>query len=70
MELESIEEQVLKAETEVEQLEAQFSMPNFHEKLASEVKVLMTELEVKKQKVTNLYERWEELETIKDLSAK
>lgn len=65
-ELETIEENILKAEAEVERIESIFSSPDFYDKFAARTNELSRELEVAKLNVKQLYERWEELEQIKN----
>ena len=67
-ELETIEETILEAETEVGRIETIFSSPNFYEKYAAQTKELNDELAAAKVKVQELYNRWEELENLKKLS--
>ena len=64
-ELENIEEEILNAETEVERIENVFSSPDFFTKYAEQTNELNKELELAKEKVKSLYDRWEELEEIK-----
>ncbi|MCF6270788.1 MAG: ATP-binding cassette domain-containing protein [Melioribacteraceae bacterium] len=66
-ELETIENNILDAESEVERIEAIFSSPDFFEKYAEQTKGLNKKLELSKTKVQTLYDRWEELEEIKSL---
>ena len=63
-ELEIIEEEIIKAEEEVEKIESIFSSKDFYEKYASKTKELNAELSTAKELVSNLYSRWEELEKI------
>ena len=63
-ELEGIEELILEAEAEVERIESIFTSPDFYEKYAEKTKELNEELESAKEKVQQLYLRWEELEEI------
>lgn len=65
-ELETIEEDIMNAETEVERIESIFSSPDFYEKYAAKTNELSTELEKAKARVHMLFERWEELERIKN----
>jgi len=65
-ELETIEEDIMNAEAEVERIENIFSSPDFYEKYADQINELNQELEEAKSKVSQLYERWEELENIKN----
>jgi ATP-binding cassette subfamily F protein uup len=67
-ELETIEEDILKAESEVERIEAIFSAPDFFEKFAEQTKELNEELSQAKEEVQNLYDRWEELESKQSLA--
>ena len=64
-ELENIEEEIMKAEEEVESIEAIFSSPDYYEKYAAQTNELNKKLESAKEKVKNFYMRWEELENIK-----
>jgi len=63
-ELELIEEEIIKAEEEVAKIESIFSSKDFYEKYASKTKELNAELSTAKELVSNLYNRWEELEKI------
>ncbi|PKL82912.1 MAG: ABC transporter [Ignavibacteriae bacterium HGW-Ignavibacteriae-3] len=64
-ELETIEEDILAAEAEVDRIEGIFSSPDFFEKYAPRINELTKQLEEAKQNVRQFYERWEELEKIK-----
>lgn len=64
-ELESMEENILNSEAEIERIEAIFSSPDFYAKYVNQTAELNKQLEEAKQKVKSLYERWEELEKIK-----
>lgn len=64
-ELESIEEEILKAESEVERIEAIFSSPDFYTKYGNQINELNEQLEKAKEKTSLLYKRWDELETKK-----
>ncbi|OGU64733.1 MAG: ATP-binding cassette domain-containing protein [Stygiobacter sp.] len=66
-ELETMEENILNAEADVERIEAIFSSPDFYAKFATQTAELNKQLEEAKLKVKSLYERWEELEKIKSL---
>ena len=66
LELEKIEEKIMLAEAEVEQIENIFSSPDFYEKYAAQTNELNQKLESAKEKVKKLYERWEELERLKN----
>lgn len=65
-ELETIEEDILNAESEVETIERIFSSPDFYKEMAARTKELNAELDAAKNKVKQLYERWDELEKIKN----
>ena len=65
-ELETIEEKIVEAEQEVERIESIFSSPDFYEKYAAQTNDLTHQLTQAKQKVKQLYERWEELEQLKN----
>lgn len=64
-ELDNIEEQIIKAEAEVLRIEAIFSSPYFYVNHAAQTNELNQQLSKAKEKVKNLYERWEELETLR-----
>jgi len=66
IELEKIEENILLAESEVEMIESIFSSPDYFEKHAANTNELNQNLESAKQKVKKLYDRWEELESLKN----
>jgi ATP-binding cassette subfamily F protein uup len=66
LELEKIEESILIAETEVERIEKIFTSPDFYVKYAEQTNELNRQLEDAKEKVKQLYERWDELERKKD----
>jgi ATP-binding cassette subfamily F protein uup len=63
-ELESIEEEIMKAEKEVDRIEQLFLLPDFYQKYALQLNQLNSELETAKEKVKYLYERWGILEQI------
>jgi ATP-binding cassette subfamily F protein uup len=65
-ELEAIEGEIMKVEEEVERIEAIFSAPDFYQKYALQTNELTAELQTAKEKVKRLYERWEELENLKE----
>ncbi len=64
-ELDEIENKILEAESEVERIESIFSSPEFFSKYAEQTKELTDKLEIAKDKIHLLYNRWEELEAIK-----
>lgn len=66
LELDGIEEKIMQAEKEVENIEKIFSSPDFFEKHAANTNELNQNLETAKQKVKKLYDRWEELEILKN----
>jgi ABC transport system ATP-binding/permease protein len=65
-ELESIEFEIINSESEMERIESLFSSPDFYEKFAARTNELTHQLDEVKQRVKKLYQRWEELEKIKD----
>jgi ABC transport system ATP-binding/permease protein len=65
-ELESIENDIMNAESEVEKIEGMFSSPDFYAKYTARTKELTTQLEQAKTLILKLYERWDELEKIKN----
>ena len=64
LELQGMEEAIAAAEEEVERLEKLFCDPDFFKNNGSRSGELQNELDCAKEKVENLYLRWEELETI------
>jgi ATP-binding cassette subfamily F protein uup len=64
-ELEGIEENIQRAEEDVQRLEAMFSAPDFHEKFGDRTTQLVEELESAKGTVEKLYLRWHTLEELK-----
>jgi ATP-binding cassette subfamily F protein uup len=68
-ELETIEDEILKAEAEVERIEKIFSSPDFYQKYAAQTNELSEQLEKAKANVKQLFVRWEELENLKNLLA-
>ncbi len=66
MELTQIEEKIMQAESEVEEIEKIYSSPDFFEKYASQTNELNIKLEQAKENVKKLYHRWEELENLKN----
>lgn len=65
-ELETIENNIITAELEVERIEKIFSSPYFYEKYATQTNEFNLQLEQAKQTVKLLFERWEELEKLKN----
>jgi ATP-binding cassette subfamily F protein uup len=69
-ELEGIEAQIHAAEGEVTRIEELFASPDFHRTHATQTNRLRADLAAAKEKVTQLYARWEELEAVKAASEK
>jgi ATP-binding cassette subfamily F protein uup len=69
-ELESIEPQILALEEEIARIDNLFASPDFHRTHAAQTNDLLTALAVAKEKLPQLYSRWEELETLKSTSVK
>ncbi len=67
-ELEGMEEQVFATEAEIGRIENLFATPDFHRTHAAQTNALMAELAACKEKLGQLYKRWEELEAIKTAS--
>ena len=65
-ELESIEEEIIKTEGEVERIEGIFSSPDYYEKYAEDTAELNDRLNKARAKIKQLYDRWQELEKIKE----
>ena len=63
-EWESMEANILAAETEVSDLEATFAAPDFYVKPRAEIFDLETQLKTARDKVAHLYARWHELELL------
>jgi ATP-binding cassette subfamily F protein uup len=63
-EWESMEANILSAETEVSDLEATFAAPDFYAKPRAEISDLETQLKTARDKVAHLYARWHELELL------
>ena len=66
LELESIEGKILAVEEEIEKTEAVFTLPDFYEKYAAQTNELNSKIEKLKEEVKRLYQRWQELEDIKN----
>ena len=64
-ELEGMEEAVYATEAEIGRIENLFATPDFHRTHAAQTNALMAELAAGKEKLAQLYKRWEELEAIK-----
>ena len=67
-ELEGMEEAVFATEAEIGRIENLFATPDFHRTHAAQTNALMAELASGKEKLAQLYKRWEELEAIKTAS--
>ena len=67
-ELEGMEESVFATEAEIGRIENLFAAPDFHRTHAAQTSALMAELAAGKEKLSQLYKRWEELEAIKTAS--
>jgi ABC transport system ATP-binding/permease protein len=63
-ELETIEHNILEAETKVERIEKIFASPDFYEKHGNQTVSLTAELSAAKATVDRLYARWHELEEL------
>jgi len=68
-ELDGMEAQIHAVEAEVARIEGLFADPEFFRKQGAQVNQLTQELEAAKEKVPQLYARWEELEAIRAASA-
>ncbi len=55
----------MKAEAEIEKIEAIFSLPDYYEKYAAQTKELNQKLEDTKELIKSLFIRWDDLEKIK-----
>ncbi len=64
-ELETIEQDILRAEAEVHRVEAIFSADDFYEKHGNKTVQLTNDLAAAKEKVIRLYARWHELEEMR-----
>jgi len=65
-ELETIEERIITGEKEIERIETIFSSSDFYEKYAARTNELTLQLDDAKQAVKILYERWDELEKLRN----
>jgi ATP-binding cassette subfamily F protein uup len=64
-ELEGMEAAILAVEENIARIEALFVEPDFHRKHGSRTSELTAELAAEKERVLQLYERWQELEAIR-----
>ena len=67
-ELEGMEEQVYGVEEQIGRVENLFADPDFHKTHATKTSALLAELADHKEKLGQLYKRWEQLEAIKAAS--
>jgi ATP-binding cassette subfamily F protein uup len=67
-ELETIEATILQAEDKVADLEKTFADPDFYKNHGKNYAAMETDLKTARERVTELYRRWEELERIKQES--
>ena len=67
-EIEGMEEAVFATEAEIGRIENLFATPDFHRTHAAQTNALMAELAAGKEKLSQLYKRWEDLEAIKTAS--
>ena len=65
-ELETIEQDILKAEESVHRIEALFAADDFYQKHGDKVDELTKDLNTWKDNVERLYARWNELEKLKN----
>jgi ATP-binding cassette subfamily F protein uup len=66
MELDTIEDEIMSLEEEIQNTENIFLQPDFYEKYASQTNQLKEKIDELKEKVKMKYDRWEELENIKN----
>jgi ATP-binding cassette subfamily F protein uup len=64
-ELEGMEAQIHAVDEEIARIENLFASPDFHRTYATQTKQLTADLAAAKEKLAQLYARWEELESIK-----
>ena len=67
-ELEGMEAEILKVEQEIGRIENLFATPDFHKTHATQTNALLAELAAAKERLNQLFARWEELEAIKTAS--
>jgi len=67
-ELDDMENQVYAVEEQIGRIENLFADPEFHKTHATQTNALLAELAAHKEKLNQLYKRWEELEAIKAAS--
>jgi ATP-binding cassette subfamily F protein uup len=64
-ELEGMEAQIQAVDAEIQRIENLFASPDFHRTHGTQTNQLTAELEANKEKLNQLYARWEELEAVK-----
>jgi ATP-binding cassette subfamily F protein uup len=69
-ELEGMESQIQAVDAEILRIESLFASPDFHRAHGAQTNQLTADLAAAKEKLNQLYARWEELETIRVESAK
>ncbi|MGO8701028.1 MAG: ABC-F family ATP-binding cassette domain-containing protein [Limisphaerales bacterium] len=69
-ELEGMEPQILAVEEEIARIEGLFVSPDFHRTHATQTSRLVADLAAAKEKLSRLYARWEELDSLKAASAR
>jgi ATP-binding cassette subfamily F protein uup len=69
-ELEGMEKHIFAAEQEIARIEGLFAAPEFHRTHATKTNELLAELAGAREKLAQLYARWEELEALKAGSVK
>ena len=67
-ELEGMEAQIQAVDAEIVRIENLFAQPDFHRIHGAQTDQLVTELAAAKEKLSQLYVRWEELEAIKSVA--
>lgn len=68
-ELEGMEAQIHAVDAEIQRIETLFASPDFHRTHGPQTNQLTAELEASKEKLNQLYARWEELEAIRAAAA-
>jgi ATP-binding cassette subfamily F protein uup len=64
-ELEGMEPQIQAVDAEIQRIESLFASPDFHRTHGTQTNQLNAELEANKEKLNQLYARWEELEAVR-----
>ncbi len=65
-----MEPQILALEEEIARIEGLFASPDFHRTHATQTNELLAALAAAKEKLPQVYARWEELEALKSAAAK